>query len=90
MRAYADEVVIIGLARDDAMAILVGNSAGTTLNAPISIKWSGRPTTRVNMRIYNSERGDWETLEPLAVTDLRAMVFPIEAGGFRLIELSGE
>jgi glycogen debranching enzyme len=90
VRAYADEVVIIGLARDDAMAILVGNSAGTTLNAPISIKWSGRPTTRVNMRIYNSERGDWETLEPLAVTDLRAMVFPIEAGGFRLIELSAE
>jgi hypothetical protein len=90
VRVFADGIVIIAVARDDAMAILVGNTADTTLNAPMTIEWAGLPAAQVLMRIYNSERGDWEDSGSIGIADLRAMALSLEAGGFRLIELSAE
>jgi hypothetical protein len=40
------------------------------------------------MRDYNSERGDWEDAGPVTPEDIHAMSVSVDAGGFRLIDLS--
>jgi hypothetical protein len=88
VRVYADCAVAIALARDDGMAILVGNTGDETMHTPLNINETALFAKRAMMRVYNSERGDWEAAESIDAAQLRGLALTIEAGGFRLLELS--
>lgn len=86
--AYAENAVVIALARDDGLAVLVGNTGETTIGTSVTIGQAALPPSRLVLRIYNSERGDWELGGTLSADELHGLALSIEAGGFRLIELS--
>jgi hypothetical protein len=86
--AFAENAVVIALARDDGVAVLVGNTGQTTVHAPVTIQQFAMPASRLVLRTYNSERGDWEFGGTLSPAELHGVAFSIEAGGFRLMELS--
>ncbi|HZY95549.1 MAG TPA: amylo-alpha-1,6-glucosidase [Candidatus Cybelea sp.] len=88
---FADSAVVIALERDDGLAILIGNTGDLTVHTPITIHQAGTsPASRFLLRTYNSERGDWEPGGVLSMPELRGLALSIEAGGFRLMELSLE
>jgi hypothetical protein len=88
IRIFSNRLVAIGLAREDGMAILLGNCAPQTVISPIIVADEAPASSRFNLRTYNSERGAWEEGGVISTTELHGTVISIEANGFRLIELS--
>ncbi len=90
VRIYAPSAVVIALARENGLAILIGNTSSSTVHAPITIDASVASETKYYLRDYNSERGDWEDGGEVMAADIHDLTMFVDAGGFRLIELSRE
>jgi hypothetical protein len=88
VRVFAGSAIVIALARENGLAILIGNTAGRTVHAPITIDASIASAPSYYLRDYNSERGDWEGGGEVSLSDIHDMAMFVDAGGFRLIELS--
>lgn len=87
IRVFSESVIAIALERDNGAAILLGNTGSQTVHTPIM--YSGELIWPVfEARLYNSEHAAWEELGVLSINDLHVTAFSIEAGGFRLIELT--
>lgn len=88
IRVYADDALAIALTRTDGAAILIGNTGEQTVHTPLMIQDALPPSANYYARTYNSERGGWEDGGVLASSDLHGAALSIEAGGFRLVELT--
>ena len=88
VRVYADSLVTIALARENGMAVLIGNTGEGTVFTPMMIRGSAPANARFLVSVYNSELGAWEPGLELTVAELRAFSIVVEASGFRVIELT--
>ena len=88
VQAYEESSVVIALQREAGMVILVGNVSEGTVFVPMRIHSNVPPDSRVLLRIYNSERGEWETGVEVSAAELQTVSLAIEAGGFRLLEMT--
>jgi mannosylglycerate hydrolase MGH1-like protein len=87
---YSDSVVSMALARENEMAILIGNTGQGTVFTPVTIRSSAPLKSRFLVRVYNSELGAWEPGFELTAAQLRAFSIVVEAGGFRVLEITGQ
>lgn len=88
VRVFSEDAVLIALARDDGMAILVGNTGASTIQTPVTIANRALSGTNWSVRTYDSQRKDWDSVGALNRSDLKSFAVSIESKGFRLIELS--
>jgi hypothetical protein len=88
VRVFSHTLLTIGLAREDGIAILIGNCGTQTVHSPIAVVDTAPLSSKFYLRTYNSERGAWEEGGVIAASELRGTALAIEAGGFRLLELS--
>lgn len=88
VRVFDDSIVSLALCRGSELAILLGNTSDQTVRTPIAIQERGTPSPRYTMRIFNSERRDWEAPEAMSPAQLRGFALSIEANGFRVVELA--
>lgn len=90
IRVFADNAVAIALAGSDATGILVGNTGPGTIHTPMTVADEALPGSRFTVRMYNSERDAWEEGRSVTADELRSTALYIEAGGFRLFEISAD
>jgi hypothetical protein len=88
VRVSAEGVAVVALWRNSGIIVLVGNTAGETVHAPINITDTTLLPVRATLRVFNSERRNWEKRRVGAAGDLSGLALTIEAGGFRLLEIS--
>jgi hypothetical protein len=88
VRSYAESVAVVALWRAGRLVILCGNTASETVHAPVNIVDATLLPEHATLRVYNSERHDWEERGVGTPSDLSGIGITIEAGGFRLIEIS--
>jgi Bacterial alpha-L-rhamnosidase 6 hairpin glycosidase domain len=88
IRVFEENVVALALSRQNGAAVLIGNTGNQTVHTPIMYTGPLTLGTHYEARTYNSERVAWEENGILSIDDLRSHALTIEAGGFRLIELS--
>jgi Bacterial alpha-L-rhamnosidase 6 hairpin glycosidase domain len=87
VRVFTGDAVGVALRRDGDFVLLVGNTGADTIYAPIQFTDENLLPRRAACRVYNSERRSWEDRGVVERTELRAMAFSIERGGFRLLEI---
>jgi hypothetical protein len=87
VRIFTSDAVGVALRRDGDVVLLVGNTGADTIYAPIQFTDENLLPERAACRVYNSERHVWEDRGVLKRTELRALAFSIERGGFRLLEI---
>ena len=88
VQVFAANVVMIALEREGDMVVLLGNAREGTVFSPLLIQSHVPPESRVLLRIYNSERGAWESGIEMSAAELQSVSISIEAGGFRLLEMT--
>jgi hypothetical protein len=88
VRVYAEGAAVVALWRADRTAILVGNTGSETMHTTVVITDTTLLPQGGTLRLYNSERRSWEKRAVIAPADLSGIGLTIEAGGFRLLEIS--
>jgi hypothetical protein len=88
LRVYAESAAVVALWRADSAVILVGNTGSETVHTPVVITDTTLLPEGGTLRLYNSERRSWERRAVIAPADLSGIALTIEAGGFRLLEIS--
>jgi Bacterial alpha-L-rhamnosidase 6 hairpin glycosidase domain len=86
-------VRMVALQRGREIALLVGNVSDATTSVPIDLSELLEPSVRYHTRVYNSERGDWESDSVLAREQICVTSIGIESKGYRVMlfrALSGE
>ncbi|MGA8533399.1 MAG: amylo-alpha-1,6-glucosidase [Candidatus Tumulicola sp.] len=76
---------VVALQRGDEIAVLVGNVSDATTNVPIDISELLEPGARYHVRVYNSERDEWETDSVQAREELNVTSLGIEGKGYRVM-----
>ncbi len=76
---------VVALRRADEFAVLVGNVGTATKNVPLDLTDLLEPHVRYHSRVYNSERGDWETDSVLAREQICTVAVTIESQGYRVL-----
>jgi hypothetical protein len=88
VRVYAEGAAVVALWRADRTVILVGNTGSETMHTTVVITDTTLLPQGGRLRLYNSERRDWEKRAAVAPADLSGVGLTVEAGGFRLLEIS--
>jgi glycogen debranching enzyme len=88
LRVFSDSAVVIALAGKERIVILVGNTEPNTLHVPINVKDIVDPSQRYTLRLYNSEKRNWEAPVMLGGEAMTGLAVSIECNGYRLIELT--
>ena len=88
LRVFSDSAAVVALAGKGRIVILLGNTEQNTVSVPINVEDVVDSSQRYDLRIYNSERRDWEAPVACGGDALRALAVTIEANGFRLLELT--
>ena len=76
---------VVALERAGEFAVLVGNVGTATINVPLDLTELLEPHVRYHTRVYNSERGDWETDSVLAREQICTIAVSIESQGYRVL-----
>lgn len=87
LSVFADGAVAIAFRRADSIAVLLGNTTANTLNVAISIARVVGPATRYRLRIYDSERREWESFGEGDGAEFAGLALPVDTQGFRLVEI---
>lgn len=90
VEVFADGAVAIALEREGSLVILIGNTSEETVFTPLLINDTASPDSRFLLRLYNSERGAWESGVELTAAELHNVSLSIEAGGFRVLDLTAQ
>lgn len=88
VRIFGSNVVAIALKREGGMVVLLGNAGDGTVFTPLLVQSDIPSESRVLLRVYSSERGAWEPGIDATAAELHSISLSIEAGGFRLLELT--
>ncbi len=78
-------VRMVALQRGNEIAVLVGNVSDATTSVPVDLSDLLEPGVRYHTRVYNSERGDWETESVLAREEICVTSVGIESKGYRVM-----
>ncbi len=88
VRLLSDAAVTVALRTGDRMVVVVGSVSPNTITAPLDLVGLVLPRRCYRVRIYNSERDDWEDRGMLRGEAFSCLALSIETKGFRLIELA--
>jgi hypothetical protein len=89
LRVTGEEAVVIGLAREDRVVILVGNTLDRTITTALSLT-DGQARGLGKLRVYNSLRSEWTDLQCSAEQLRVGYPMQVDRHGFCLLELSRE
>jgi hypothetical protein len=89
VHAFSASAEVVALRRAGELMILVGNVGTETVVVPLDVHELLDPAATFAIRIYNSERGAWESESGASGGSLGSLAVSIEEGGFRAIELRG-
>jgi hypothetical protein len=87
VHAFSPSAAVVALRRPGEMMVLVGNAGTQTSVVPLSLRELVRAEARYDIRIYNSERGAWETGHRESGQVTQTLAVSVEANGYRAIEL---
>jgi glycogen debranching enzyme len=90
LRVFSDSAAVIALANDERIVILLGNTEQNTVSIPINVGDVVDVSQTYTLRLYNSERRDWEAPVMRRGEELTSLAVLIETNGFRLIELTAD
>jgi len=68
--------------------VLVGNASTTSINVPVDLSSILTDGVKYHVRIYNSERDDWETDTIIAREEVVSVAATIESQGYRLMRFT--
>ncbi|HLY01665.1 MAG TPA: amylo-alpha-1,6-glucosidase [Candidatus Cybelea sp.] len=88
LRVFSDSAAVIALASEERIVILLGNTESNTVSMPINVEDVVDRSQSYQVRVYNSEKRDWEAPVMRGGEGLTALAVLIEANGFRLLELT--
>jgi hypothetical protein len=88
VRVFTKDAVGVALWRDGSLALLVGNTGAATIYAALQFIDETILPMRGSVRVYNSERRNWEEQGTLKREQLSSLGFSIERRGFRLVEIT--
>lgn len=78
----------IAFQREHETILLVGNVTTTSINVPVDLSWILTGKAKYHLRIYNSERDDWETETVVVREDVANVTITIESQGYRLMHFT--
>jgi len=79
---------IVALQRAHETVVMVGNVNTSTVNVPLDLSSVLEPDAKYHVRMYNSERDDWETDAVLAREEVATLTATIESQGYRVLHLT--
>jgi hypothetical protein len=88
LRVFSDSAVVIALASEKRTVILLGNTEPNTVSIPINVSDVVDLSRTYTLRLYNSERRDWDAPVMRGGEELTGLAVLIETNGFRIIELT--
>jgi len=88
LRVFSDSAAVIALAAEERIVILLGNTEQNTVSIPINVGDVVDLSQTYTLRLYNSERRDWEAPVVRGGEELTSLAVLIETNGFRVIELT--
>ncbi len=83
--AFAASAEVVAFRRKNELAILVGNVGTQTSVVPVNLQEVIDPAKDYTLRVYNSERGDWESAKHQKGSAFAALAVSIESNGYRII-----
>jgi hypothetical protein len=84
---FSQAAVAIALRRNDRILVLVGNQSDATATVPLNIAKIVDHESSYRIRVYNSERNDWEMEFAREGHLLASLAIVVETLGFRLIDI---
>ena len=78
----------IAFQREHETILLVGNVTTTSINVPVDASSILTGEAKYHVRIYNSERNDWETDTVIAPEEVASITVTIESQGYRLMHFT--
>lgn len=87
VHAYSASAAVVALRRPGELTVLIGNVGAQTAVVPVNLEDVVDPAATYDTRIYNSERGDWETGRRATGAAVVSLAVSIESKGYRIIEL---
>jgi glycogen debranching enzyme len=84
---FSSATAVVALRRNATIALMVGNVSDQTTSAPLNLEKALGAQTKYAVRVYDSERDEWENNAKTGA-ELASLVFSIEANGYRLLELT--
>jgi Bacterial alpha-L-rhamnosidase 6 hairpin glycosidase domain len=79
---------VIAFQREHETILLVGNVTTTSINVPVDLSSLLTGETKYHVRIYNSERDDWETDAVVPREEVGSLTVTIESQGYRLMHFT--
>jgi hypothetical protein len=85
---FAQGARVVAFQRARETVIMVGNVTSATINVPVDLTSVLTPHAKYHVRIYNSERDDWETDTVLAREEVAIITATIESQGYRVLHFA--
>lgn len=85
---FAQGARIVALQRAHETVVMIGNANTSTVNVPLDLSQVLEPEAKYHVRMYNSERDDWETDAVLAREEVATLTATIESQGYRVLHLT--
>ena len=79
---------VIAFQREHETILLVGNVTPTSINVPVDLSSILTGEAKYHVRIYNSERDDWESEILIAREEAVSVTTTIESQGYRLMHFT--
>ena len=79
---------VVAFQREHETILLVGNVSTTSINVPVELSSILTGEEKYHLRIYNSEREDWETDAVFAREEVMSVTTTIESQGYRLMQFT--
>jgi len=86
--AFSSSAELVAFRRKNELAILVGNVGTQTSVVPVNLQEVIDPAKDYTLRVYNSERGDWEGAKHQKGSAFAALAVSIESNGYRVIKVT--
>ncbi|TAM59430.1 hypothetical protein EPN52_07930 [bacterium] len=85
---FAEAGVAVALRSKEQAVVLLGNVGLTTANVAMNMAPLLDATSVYRLRVYDSERQDWEEFGKSQGCELAGLAFSVETQGFRLLEFT--
>jgi hypothetical protein len=85
---FSRKAHIIAFQREHETILLVGSVSSTSINVPVDLSSILMGEAKYHLRIYNSERDDWETDIVIAREQVTTVTATIESQGYRLMHFT--
>ena len=90
VRVFSDDAAVIVFVAENRVVLFIGNTKLHTIAVPVDLQRVVDTSKFYILRMYNSERHDWEHSLQREPGKLGTLAFSIEASGYRLIEFAAK